>query len=46
MYKIKNKVVTTKSEERKNLKRNASVVIYSELIRYIELKREKEGKIT
>lgn len=37
MYMIKNKVITAK-EERQNLKRNASVVIYAELIRYIALK--------
>ena len=36
MYKIKNTVITAK-EERQNLKRNASVVIYAELIRYIAL---------
>lgn len=37
MYKIKNTVITAK-EERQNLKRTASVVIYAELIRYIALK--------
>lgn len=38
MYKIKNRVITAK-EERQSLKRNASVVIYAELIRYIAAKQ-------
>jgi len=44
MYEIKNKVITTKEEERRNLKKNASTVIYNELIRYIAFKRECERK--
>ena len=40
MYKIENRVITAKEEERKKLRRNASIVIYGELIRYIAFKRE------
>ena len=43
MYKIKNTVITAK-EERQSLKRNASVVIYAELIRYITAKHRNVQK--
>ena len=44
MYIIKNKVITTNEEERNNMKRSASVIIYGELIRYINLKRTNARK--
>ncbi len=44
MYIIKNKVITTNAEERNNMKRSASVVIYGELIRYITIKRANARK--
>lgn len=43
MYNIKNTVITAK-EERQNLKRNASHIIYAELIRYIEFKHRNIKK--
>ena len=43
MYSIKNTVITAK-EERQNLKRNASIVIYAELIRYITAKHRNVQK--
>lgn len=44
MYIIKNKVITTNAEERNNMKRSASVIIYGELIRYITIKRANARK--
>lgn len=43
MYKIKNTVITKNEEERNALRRNASLVIYNELLHYIEHRNKNLG---